>query len=355
MAALGLPEFPTYRLTLSADRANNRRRPHPIESSLMQDSILNNIFSALFLASILRVVTPILLPSLGALVSNQAGVINVGLEGIMLAAAFTGAIVSANTQSAWIGALAGVLAGVALALLLAFFHLQMNGDLVLGGVAINILGSAGTVALMVQLTGDQSSTSGLKSLLMPTIDLPILKSIPLIGDFLYVVLGTQNVVTWLALLSVAAIWFLLYRTPIGRHIRAVGENPDAAASVGIDVRRIRYLALGLSGALAGLGGVYMSMGYLTSFIRDMTAGRGFIALATPALGNNAPLGTALASLFFGFAYAFSLRLGTLNIPPEYAQMIPYVATILALVLNALSIRRVAAARARQYREARRAS
>ncbi len=318
----------------------------------MTSNILNGIFSAVFLASILRVATPILLPSLGALISNQAGVVNVGLEGIMLSAAFAGVLLSAQTHNAWIGALAGIIAGVAMALLLAFFHLQLNGDLVLGGLAINILGSAGTVALMVQLTGDQSSTLSLQSLQMPTLDLSILKAIPVAGSFLYIVFGSQNIVTWIALISVGILWFFLYRTPIGRHIRAVGENPDAAASVGIDVRRMRYLALAVSGALAALGGVYLSMGYLNSFTRDMTAGRGFIALATPALGNNLPFGTALASLFFGFADALGIRLGTLNIPPEYAQMIPYVATILALVLNALNKRRAAAARARRYQDAR---
>lgn len=325
----------------------------------MIENLIGSIFSAVFLASILRVATPILLPSLGALVSNRAGVVNVGLEGIMLTAAFVGVVVGAAVLqssgdailSAWAGLLGGVVAGVIMALLLAFFHLQLNGDLVLGGLAINILGSAGTVAVMTQLTGDRSSTSKLISPQMPFVNMPFLKSIPVVGDFLYTILGNQNVVTWIALISVGALWFFLYRTPTGRHLRAVGENPDAAASVGINVRRMRYLALALSGLLASLGGIHLSMGYLTVFQRDMTAGRGFIALATPALGNNQPLGTALASLFFGFADALGIRLGTLQIPSEYAQMIPYAATIIALVINSISRRRAAVARARRFREA----
>lgn len=324
----------------------------------MIQNILSSIFSAVFLGSILRVVTPILLPSLGALISNRAGVVNVGLEGIMLTAAFTGVVVGAAVLSssgdsifaAWVGLFGGVIAGIVMALLLAFFHLQLNGDLVLGGLAINILGSAGTVAVMTQLTGDRSNTSKLVSPTMPSVNLPFLKAIPLIGDFLYTVFGNQNVVTWIALLSVGVLWFFLYRTPTGRHLRAVGENPDAAASVGINVRRMRYLALALSGLFASFGGIHLSMGYLTLFQRDMTAGRGFIALATPALGNNQPLGTALASLFFGFADALGIRFGTLQIPPEYAQMIPYAATIIALVINSVSRRRAAVARARQFRE-----
>ncbi len=321
----------------------------------MIENILNSIFSAGFLFAILRLTTPILLPSLGALVSNRAGVVNVGLEGIMLTAAFSGVMVSAALLtnsgdpilSAWLGLLAGVAAGVGMALLLAFFHLQLNGDLVLGGLAINILGSAGTVAIMTQLTGDRSNTSTLVSPQMPFVSLPFLKAIPVVGDFLFNVLSNQNVVTWIALISVGVLWFFLYRTPTGRHLRAVGENPDAAASVGINVRRMRYLALGLSGLLASLGGIHLSMGYLTLFQRDMTAGRGFIALATPALGGNLPFGTALASLFFGFADALGIRLGTLQIAPEFAQMIPYAATIIALVLNSLSKQRAAAARARR--------
>src|SRR5258708_1363609 len=249
----------------------------------MLQTIISSILSAAFLGAILRVATPILLPSLGALISDRTGVINIGLEGIMLSAAFTGVVVSAKTQNVWIALIAALIAAVAMALLLAFFHLHLNGDLILGGVAINILGSGGTVALMYQLTGDRGSTSNLVSLQMPTVDLAFLKSVPLLGDALYTIIGSQNLMTWIAFLAVIVVWFLMYRMPLGKHLRAVGENPDAAASVGINVRRMRYLALALSGVLAGLGGIHMSMGYLSIFQRDMTAVRGFIALATPAL------------------------------------------------------------------------
>lgn len=319
------------------------------------DAIFQSIFSGLFLAAILRLTTPILLPSLGALVSGRAGVTHIGLEGVMLVAAFTGVVVSAAANgnpatapiAAWLGLLGGVLAGVILSLVLAFFHLEFGGDIVLAGLAINILGGAGTVAVMTQITGDRSSTGKLQSAVMPILDLGFLKAIPLIGDFLYDVIGAQNAVTWIALLSVAAVAFFLYRTPTGRHLRAVGENPDAAASVGIDVKRTRYLALALSGGLAALGGIHLSMGYLTTFQRGMSAGRGYIALAIPALGGNTPLGTLLAALFYGLAETFSIRLGTLKIaaldgvfkdgqiPSEYAQMIPYVVTIVALVVSGL--------------------
>lgn len=313
-------------------------------------SILSTIFSAAFLGAILRVTTPILFPSLGALISDKAGVINIGLEGIMLSSAFTGVMVSARTQSLWLGFAAALIAGVAMALLLAFFHLHLNGDLILGGVALNILGSAGTAALMFQLTGESGSTSSLASLQMPNVDLPFLKGVPLVGDTLYTVFGSQNVMMWLSFATVIAVWFLMYRMRFGRHLRAVGENPEAAASVGISVRRIRYRALALSGLLAALGGIYMSMGYLSIFQRDMTAGRGFIALATPALGNGTPLGTMLASLLFGAFYSLSIRLGTvpgLQIAPQLLDMIPYASTVLALVIYSWQRSRAASKRARR--------
>src|SRR5258708_8439377 len=200
----------------------------------MLQTIISSILSAAFLGAILRVATPILLPSLGALISDRTGVINIGLEGIMLSAAFTGVIVSANTQNVWLGFFAALIVAVAMALLLAFFHLHLSGDMILGGVAINILGSGGTVAMMYQLTGDRGSTSNLRSLQMPTIDLAFLKSIPLLGDALYTIIGSQNIMTWIAFLAVIHVWFLLYRMLLVKHLRAVGDTPDASASGGIN-------------------------------------------------------------------------------------------------------------------------
>jgi simple sugar transport system permease protein len=326
----------------------------------MFDQVIGAIFSAAFLASILRVTTPILLPSLGALLSSAAGVINIGLEGMMLAAAFTGVVVSAYASNwfgpevgqqfgPWLGMLAGVGVAMLLALLLGFFHLRLKTNLVLTGIAINILGSAATVAVMFELTGDRGNTSTLASLRMPFIQLPaFINDIPLIGPFIFGVFNNQNVMTWIAFISVFVVAFVLYRTAFGMHLRAVGENPNAAESVGINVKRTQYTALVISGLFAGLGGVAMSMGFLSLFQRDMTAGRGFIALATPLLGGGTPIGTMFASLVFGFFDAFSIRIGTLAIPAEMPQMIPYVATVMALVIYALNsqqTRRVRALRA----------
>ncbi len=295
------------------------------------DGILQSILSASFAGAVLRITTPLLFPSLGALISDRAGVINIGLEGIMLTAAFTGATVGAVLQNALIGLVAGMVAGILMALLLAFFHLTLNGNLILGGVAVNILGAAGTVALGYQIGGARAGGLQLPAVSLPEVTLPFLQGTPALYD----VIGAQNVLTWVAFACVPAVWFLLYQMPIGRHLRAVGENPTAAASVGIRVRRMRYLALALSGLLAGLGGLHLSMGYLSGFSREMTAGRGYIALVIPALGGRSPWGTALAALLFGVFAALETRLGSAAIPSQLPQMIPYAATLIALILYAV--------------------
>ncbi len=316
----------------------------------MFENVIDGIFSAAFLAAILRVTTPILLPSLGALVSEKAGVLNIGLEGMMLSAAFTGVVVSAFAQDwfgaetgmavgPWLGLVLGVTVSLLMSFILAFFHLDLKGDLFLSGIALNILGSSATVAIMFELTGDRGNTSTLASLQMPFIQLPeFISQIPLVGAFVFEVFDNQSVMTWVAVISVALVSYFLYRTPVGMHLRAVGENPEAAASLGIHVKRVRYLALLISGVFAGLGGIHMSMGYLQLFQRDMTNGRGFIALVTPSLGGGTPTGTMVASSIFGFFDALGIRIGSLEIPSQLPQSIPYFATVLALVTYALQRR-----------------
>ncbi len=319
----------------------------------MFETVRDSIFSALFLAAILRVTTPILLPSLGALISDRAGVINIGLEGMMLGAAFTGAVVSAFAApvvgvelAPWVGLLSACGISVSMALLLGLFHLRFKGDLILSGVAMNVLGSAATVAILYELTGNRGDSGDLASLQMPFIQLPaFINDIPLIGGFLYTVFNNQSVMTWIAFFSIFAVWFILYRTPFGMHLRASGENPSAAESVGIRVTRVRYAALALSGLFAGFGGVHLSMGYLSLFQRDMTSGRGFIALATPLLGGNNPVGTGIASLVFGFFDALAIRIGSLQLPSMLPQMIPYIAVVMALVIYALQTRQLLRVRA----------
>ena len=292
------------------------------------EHLLHAIFSADFVYSVLRLTTPKLLAGLGALITDRAGVMNIGLEGIMLCAALAGVIGSAMTQNAFLGFLFALLVGMALGLLMAYFAIHLKTDMVLTGIAMNLLASGGTVFVLYAVANDKGMSTSLKSLTMPVINIPFIQDIPVIGT----VISGHNLLTYLALISVAAMWILLYKTPLGLRIRVVGENSHAAESVGIHVKKVQYIALAISGILAAMGGAYMSMGYMDKFARDMTAGRGFIALAAEALGRGTPVGTLLSSLVFGTADALGSNLQVLDIPVQFVQMLPYVFTVVGLVL-----------------------
>jgi simple sugar transport system permease protein len=310
------------------------------------DVVIKSIFSTLFVASVLRISTPLILPALGGLLSELAGVINIALEGIMLVAAFTGVMVSAYTQSVWMGVLAGIVVGMLFSMLLALFHLYLETDIILAGIALNIMAAGGTIFLLFTLTGDKGNSSTLASGAVPTITIPIIDNIPGLGTML----SGHNIFTYLAFILTWAVSVFLYKSPLGTHLRAVGENPEAAASVGINVKRTQTIAIALSGFMASLGGLSLSMAYLTLFQNSMTAGRGFIALAAVYLGGRTPWGTFLAAIIFGFADALSNQLGSLNIPPQWVQMIPYAATIIALVGYNIRKRAQARERARKFQE-----
>ena len=292
------------------------------------DSLLSAIISADFISSVLRLSTPILFAGLAALITDKAGVINIGLEGIMLSAALAGVVGSAFGGNAFVGLLLALVVGVAIGLLMAYFAIGLKTDIVLTGIALNLMASGGTVFLLYVITKDKGMSTSLKSFIMPVIQLPFIKSIPVLGD----ILSGHNLLTYLAFLFTVLVWILLYRTPLGLRIRVVGENISAAESVGIPVKKVQFIALAISGVLASMGGAYMSMGYMDKFARDMTAGRGFIALAAEALGRATPLGTLIASLFFGMVDALSSNLQILNVPVQFVQMLPYVCTIVGLVI-----------------------
>ena len=291
----------------------------------MLEGILGIIFSEAFVFSIFRITTPILFAALAAVVADRAGVTNIGLEGIMMISALTGVIFSAWTESAWVGLLCAILLGVATALMIGFFALKLK-------TAVNMLGNGGTIFFMYLASGDRGYSANLASKVMPTIQLPVIQSIPVVGG----ILSGHNILTYFAFVCVALTWVLLYKTPMGLQIRAVGESPNAADSVGVSVNRIKYIALAISGALAGMGGAFMSMGYMSSFNTNMTAGRGFIALAAEAMGRGEPIGTMLTSLLFGFADALANNMQSLGLPQELVAMTPYIFTIVGLAVYAAS-------------------
>ena len=295
------------------------------------ENILRIICSTEFFYSIFRVTTPILLAALGAMITSRAGVVNIGLEGIMLFSALAGVVTSAWTQSAAVGLLAAILVGVLISALMAYVMLVLRSDITLTGFAVNALGSGCTVFLLYVICNDKGISSSLASKVLPKVNLPLIQDIPFVGK----VLSGHNIMTYVAFLLVIVVYWLVNKTPLGLRIRAVGENPHAAESVGIKVTRIQLIAMLISGVLAGMAGAYMSMGYVSWFARDMMAGRGFIALAAQQLGQ----GTVVGSMAFGAADSLANNLQALRLPSEFVQSIPYAVTIVGLVIYSASKKR----------------
>jgi ABC-type uncharacterized transport system permease subunit len=259
------------------------------------------VWSAL-VAATLRFATPLLFGALGGIISERSGVINVGLEGMMLMGAFFG-IFAADVFDSWfLGMLAGVAAGGVLALVHAVFSIALRADQVVSGVAINLLSLGLTGYVFIAHYGNQGTPGSVSS--VPDVTLPLIKDAGFLGD----AIGGASLLTWVALLLVPLMALYLYRTPGGLRLRSVGEKPRAADSVGIPVLRTRYLAVISSGCLAGLGGVYLSVGLVHSFNQGMTAGRGFIALAVVIFGGWRPYGALAGACLFGFSSAVAQRL-----------------------------------------------
>lgn len=299
------------------------------------DKIISAIFTPAFLFSVIRVSTPLILGSMAALICNRGGMLHIAFEGIMLSAAFFGMLASALTQNVFLGILGAIAGGLLISMLLGYFHLVLNSDRTLTGIALNTFSSAGTIFFLYLLVQDKGTSSSLPSLTVPNIDIPLFKDIPVLGA----VLSGHNALTYVSFLTVLLTYILIFRTPLGLRIRTVGENPDSAASVGINVMRVRFITLAISAVIASLAGAYMSMGYLSWFSRDMMAGRGFMAIAAQNLGAALPLPSLLASLAFGTVTALANVLQTLNMPSEIIQAMPYVATLFGLAFFGFSAQR----------------
>lgn len=290
------------------------------------DKILSAILSSSFVFSIIRVSTPLIFGAMAALVCNRGGMLHIAFEGVMLTAAFFGMLGSALSQSVLVGLLCAIIGGVLISLMMGYFNLILNSNRVLTGIALNTFASAGTVFALYLLVQDKGTSNSLPSLTVPMVNIPVIQDIPVLGA----IVSGHNVLTYVSFLCVVLVYFLIFRTPLGLRIRSVGENPDAASSVGINVTKIRFTTLAISGVIASLGGAYMSMGYLSWFARDMMAGRGFMAIAAQNLGGAAPIPTLLAALGFGTVNALANVLQTLNMPSEIIQSVPYVATLIGL-------------------------
>lgn len=286
------------------------------------------VFTSDFLFSIFRVTTPLLFAAMAAVISDVAGVPNIALEGLMLIGAFAGMFFSYLSGSAFLGVLAAIAITVLTAGVLAFFTLYYKTNIILGGIAINSLASGGTAFFLYITANDKGTSISLASKVLPNIHIPFIKDIPVVGS----AISGHNILTYLSIISVIGTYYLLKRTSLGYHIRAVGEKKEAAESVGINVIKTQTIALLLSGLFCAFGGVFMSMGYVSWFSRDMVSGRGWIALAAEAMGNQTVLGSAATSLLFGVADALSNVFATMGLPSDLVKTIPYIATLVGLTL-----------------------
>jgi simple sugar transport system permease protein len=270
---------------------------------------LENLISVAMHFSTIRLATPLLLAALGGLFSERSGVINIALEGLLLAGAFTAATITYFVGSPWVGLGAAIFAGMLIAAIHAVACIEFRADQVVSGTAINIL----MLGAPTLIGGALFQTTG------STPQLPRSALIP-------------NTPIVIAFALVPIVWYLLYRTRFGLRLRAVGENPEAAETAGIRVVRLRYTAVLVSGAIAGVGGAYLAIGQSSLFTRNMSAGRGYIALAALIFGKWRPVQTMFACLLFGFAEAASMQMqGVIpHIRVEYIQIIPYVLTMVVL-------------------------
>ncbi|MBS3872063.1 MAG: ABC transporter permease [Firmicutes bacterium] len=270
---------------------------------------MGTVFDITLLMATLRSAAPLVLAALGGIYAERSGVVNIALEGKMLTGAFAAVVVAYYTGNPWLGVLAAILTGGVMAYIFAVVSIKYRANQVVSGVAINML-AAGLTVFMMRVFFGTAGTS------------PAVTRLPAIGPFTPLV--------YLAPLLVAVTFVVLYRTPWGLWIRAVGEHPKAAATVGINVIGVRYACVVLSGMLAGVAGAHLSIGTLSVFVRDMTAGRGFIALAAMIFGKWHPLGALAASLLFGFSEALQMRLQGGGIPSQLIQAVPYVFTMIVL-------------------------
>lgn len=298
--------------------------------------MMEGLFDAALLGSVMRALIPILLAALGGLICERAGVFQISLEGMMLVGAFAAVAGSYAVSSAGAGIVTAMLAGVAVSMVLAYGTVSRGGDPIVLGVAINLLALGLTSFLLGQLFGVRGVLQDARIVGLRRIAIPWLSDLPVVGPSLF----RMTVVGYAALLLVPVIWFLLFRTAGGTRLRGVGERPTAAATLGVDPVRTKYLAVAASGALAGLGGAQLALGNVVQFSENMSSGRGWIAVVAVLLGRAHPVGVLGAALLFAGAEGFGFRLQGQGLPVQITDALPFVVTLVALVLARRHFRRV---------------
>lgn len=287
---------------------------------------LSSIFSFEMILSTLRLAIPIGLAAVGTSICERAGIINLGTEGMMLFGALSGAVGSYITGNAWLGVLFAVIVGGLTGLIHALLCIKFHANQSVSGVGINMVASGLTIVIMKAIWNSDGMSGNVAQ--VKSVTIPVLKDIPVIGALFY----EQSPFLFLTLLIVFLAWYGMYKTSYGLRLRAIGDHPKAALSVGICINRYRYIAVILSGMLAGLGGAYLSVVQNNLFVREMVAGRGFLAIAANIFGGWNPVGAFLSSLLFAFAQALRLNLSEFKIPDQFIQMLPYLITLIVLVI-----------------------
>ena len=279
-----------------------------------------------FLSSMIMLSTPTLIAALGIVFSERAGIVNIGTEGMMLMGALAGVIGSLLTGSVWLGALIAMLVAMLFAAIFGYFTVIVKADQTVIGTGMNILASGLTITVNRAFFG--ASTSPPKIDVFGKAPIPLLSDIPVLGQVLF----NQPLPVYIAFLLVPVAWFVMFRTNTGLKLRAVGENPRACDTVGINVVRTRFMSILYSGIMAGFAGAFVSMGQMSFFTENMIAGGGFMALAAVVFGNYTPVGVMGAALVFGASNALKFLLQALDtgIPSQFLVMLPYIITILAL-------------------------
>ena len=294
--------------------------------------MLDWLFSETFLAGIISYAIPIIFAAYASLVSNKAGIAAINIEGAMSVSAMTGALVSFYTGSWAIGLISAMAAGVLMMCILAFAALKLNVDSFLGGIALNTFANGVCLLAVKGLLDGRTDTSTAPSTVIPAVNIPLLNKIPVVGKALF----GQNLLFYILIAVLILLVIMLKYTTLGVRIKIAGYNPEASRSVGISVKKTRTVALILCGALAGLGGAYLSMANLGYFSYGMVSGRGFIGIAAESMGLSMPGKTTLFAFLFGAVDYFAVGAQTvITFPYELLNIMPYLMTLIALVIYAV--------------------
>jgi ABC-type uncharacterized transport system permease subunit len=294
----------------------------------MQTDPFSLVMIALLIRTTIQLSTPLVLAAIGGMYSERSGIVNIGLEGMMLIGAFGAVAGTFFSHNPWIGVLFSVIAGGALAAVHAIITVKLKGNHIISGTGVILFATGFTTLMLFVIWGQRGVSDEVTKL--PQVVIPELQGIPLIGD----IFGSLSPIVYMMFIAVAISWFVMYKTPFGLRVRASGEDPSTLDAAGVNVETIRLVAVIISGCLAGLGGAYLSIGYGSRFGKLMTSGRGFIALAALIFGGWTPIGCFLAGTFFGFLDALQAWI-SLNFPVllpynNFIKMIPFILVVVAL-------------------------